>query len=204
MLHLTFKNTFSHILDLINNIPSFQSEYGSILRHLLLVKDYRFHMRKKIYSGLMVFYMEKVVTTLTEKNNILLTLHSLLENPPGDFTDNLREDIVKGFVKIFSNIRDEEKVSYKLIECINTYLLKDGPNLSCQSLEIHNAIQPVVSRCWLTTRDKGLKDALVLYARLQLNLVRGVTDGSLLVDQLLDVICRELDLSNSSIPNTSW
>ncbi|KAK8518220.1 hypothetical protein V6N13_027695 [Hibiscus sabdariffa] len=198
------KVLFSHILDVINNVPSFQSEYGSILRHLLLVKDYRFHMRKKIYSGLMVFYMEKVVTTLTEKNSILLTLHSLLENPPGDFTDNLREDIVKGFVKIFSNIRDEEKVSYKLIECINTYLLKDGPNLSCQSLEIHNVIQPIVSRCWLTTRDKSLKDALVLYARLQLNLVRGVIDGSLLVEQLLDVICKELDQSNLSIPGTSW
>lgn len=34
-----------------------------------------------------------------------MTLQSLLENPPGDFSDNLREDIVKGFVGIFSFIR---------------------------------------------------------------------------------------------------
>ncbi|KAB2013879.1 hypothetical protein ES319_D09G187000v1 [Gossypium barbadense] len=209
------KTLFSHILDVINNVPSFQSEYGIILRHLLLVKEYRFHMRKNIYSGLMVFYLEKVATTLTEKNNTqysqkeeifrsILALHSLLENPAGDFPDHLREDIVKGFVKIFSYIRDEGKVSRKLIECINTYLLKDGPNLSCQSLEIHNAVQQFVFRCWLMTHDKGLKDALVLYARLQLNLVRGVTEGSLLVEQLLDVISKELDQSNSSIPGTSW
>lgn len=60
--------------------------------------------------------MEKVETTLTEKSNTqcsqkeeifrsILTLQALLENPPGDFPDNLREDIVKGFVKIFSYIR---------------------------------------------------------------------------------------------------
>ena len=64
----------------------------------------------------MVLYMEKVETTLNEKNNSqysqkeeifrsILTLQSLLENPPGDFLDNLRENIVKGFVKIFSYIR---------------------------------------------------------------------------------------------------
>ncbi|XVF09293.1 hypothetical protein REPUB_Repub07fG0080200 [Reevesia pubescens] len=209
------RTLFSHILDVLNNVPSFQSEYGIILRHLLVVRDYRFHMRKNIYSGYMVFYMEKVETTLTEKNNTqysqkeeifrsILTLHSLLENPPGDFPNNLREDIVKGFVKIFSYIRDEGKVSRKLIECINTYLLKDGPNLSCHTFEIHNAIQQFVVRCWLTTHDKGLKDSLILYARLQLNLVRGVIDGSFLVEQVLDVICKELDQSNLSIPGTSW
>lgn len=35
----------------------------------------------------------------------ILTLHALLENPPGDFPHNLREDIVKRFVKIFCFIR---------------------------------------------------------------------------------------------------
>lgn len=68
------------------------------------------------WLGFIVFFMQKVEMTLTEKNNpqynqkeeifrSILTLHSLLENPPGDFSDNLREDIVKGFVKIFSYIR---------------------------------------------------------------------------------------------------
>lgn len=33
------------------------------------------------------------------------TLRSLLENPPGDFPDNLRDGVVKGFVTIFSYIR---------------------------------------------------------------------------------------------------
>lgn len=35
----------------------------------------------------------------------ILTLHSLLDNPPGDFPDVLREDIVNGFVGIFSYVR---------------------------------------------------------------------------------------------------
>lgn len=53
--------------------------------------------------------------------------------------------------------REEGKVSRKLIECINTYLLKDGPNLDCQNLEIHDAVQPFVFRCWVTTHDRILK-----------------------------------------------
>lgn len=53
--------------------------------------------------------------------------------------------------------RDEGKLSRKLIECVNTYLLKDGPNLGCQSLEIHDAVKQFVFRCWTTTHDRGLK-----------------------------------------------
>lgn len=34
-----------------------------------------------------------------------LTLQSLLENPPGDISDELREDMVKGFIGIFSHVR---------------------------------------------------------------------------------------------------
>ena len=34
--------------------------------------------------------------------------------------------------------RDEDKLSHKLIECINKFLLKDGPNLGCHAMEIHS------------------------------------------------------------------
>uniref|UniRef100_A0A2N9HF71 Telomere-length maintenance and DNA damage repair domain-containing protein n=1 Tax=Fagus sylvatica TaxID=28930 RepID=A0A2N9HF71_FAGSY len=209
------KSLSNHIWDVLSNVPSFQSEYGVILRHLLAVRDYRFHMRRRVYCNLVLLYMEKVETSLGGKNDgqynpkeevfrCILTLHSLLENPPGDFPDNFREDIIKGFVGIFSYIRDEGKISRKLIECVNTFLLKDGPNLGCQSLEIHNAVQQFVFRFWLTTHDRALKDALILYARLQLNLTRGGADAGSLVDQLLDVICKDLDQSNISSTGVPW
>ncbi|XP_059644264.1 serine/threonine-protein kinase ATM [Cornus florida] len=204
------KLLFNHMWDVIKDVPSFQSEYGIILRHIL--RDYRFHMRKRVYCSLVLLYMEKVETSLSGSSGsqsnpkeeifrCILTLHSLLENPPGDFPDNLREDIVKGFVGIFSYVRDEGKISRKLIECINTYLLRDGPNLDSHSLEIHDAVQQFVFRCWITTHDRGLKDALILYARLQLNLTRGATDGSALVEQLLDVVGKELDQINICCTN---
>ncbi|CAK7328910.1 unnamed protein product [Dovyalis caffra] len=206
------KTLFNHISDVLSNVPSFQSEYGIILRHLLAVRDYRFHLRNRIYcsefsafsldfeKGLVLLYIEKVVASLDANSSsqcnpkeevfrCILTLHSLLENPPGDFPVDVQEDIVKG---------EEGKVSRKLIECINTYLLKDGPNLGSQPLEIHNAVQQFVFRCWLATHDRGLKDALIFYARLQLNLLRGATDGSSLVQQLLDLVCKELDQSSLS------
>ncbi|KAK7281904.1 hypothetical protein RIF29_10269 [Crotalaria pallida] len=210
------KPLFSHVWDVLSNIPSFHSEYGIILRHLLAVRDYSFQMRKRIYCSLVCLYIEKVEVSLDGKNishciskeevfRYVLTLHSLLENPPGDYPDNLREDIVKGFVRICSFIREEGKVSRKLIECINTYLLNDGPNLGYQLLEIHNAMQQFVFCCWLTTHDRLLKDSLMFYAKIQLNLMRGATDRYLLVERLLDVVCKDLDLgsmSSTSMPRS--
>ncbi|KAI8543048.1 hypothetical protein RHMOL_Rhmol08G0188500 [Rhododendron molle] len=216
-LHLVSvaKLLFNHIWDVLKDVPSFQHEYGIILRHLLVVRDYRVHMRVRVYCSLVIFHIEKVRTNLSVKNSTqsnpkedvfrcILTLHSLLENPPGDFPSNLREDIVKGIVTIFSFVRDEGKLSRKLIECVNTYLLKDGPNLGCQSLEIHDAVKQFAFRCWTTTHDRGLKDALVLYARLQLNLTRGAADGSELAEHLLDVVGKELDQNSICSTNLAW
>lgn len=216
-LHLVSvaKLLFNHIWDVLKDVPSFQSEYGIILRHLLAVRDYRVHMRERVYCSLVILHIEKVQTNLGVKNSTqsnpkedlfrcVLTLHSLLENPPGDFPNNLREEIIKGIVRIFSFVRDEGKLSRKLIECVNTYLLKDGPNLGCQSLEIHDAVKQFVFRCWTTTHDRGLKDALILYARLQVNLTRGAADGSDLVEQLLDVVGKELDQNSICNTNLAW
>lgn len=35
----------------------------------------------------------------------ILTLHSLIENPPGDFPDDLREKVVEFFIEIFKSMR---------------------------------------------------------------------------------------------------
>ncbi|KAJ8771786.1 hypothetical protein K2173_026963 [Erythroxylum novogranatense] len=209
------KSLFSHIWDVLCNVPSFQPEYGIILRHLLTVRGYQFHLKNRIYSGLVLLYIERVETSLGGKSSsrcnqkeeafrCILTLHALLEHPPGDFPDDVREGIVKGFVQIFSFTRDEGKISRKLIECVNTYLLKDGPNLGYLSLEIHNAVRQFVFCWWLTTRDRGFKDLLIIYARLQLNLTRGAADGSSLVEQLLDVLCKELDQSSLTGVGVPW
>lgn len=142
------KLLFNHIWDVLKDVPSFQSEYGTILRHLLALRHYKFHMRKRVYGsefsfpyvyqcsrilscfwiyffviifiliwqGLVLLYMEKVEKSLSSDDSgqsntteeifrCIQTLQSLLENPPGDFPDNLQEDIVKGFVGIFSYVR---------------------------------------------------------------------------------------------------
>ncbi|KAH0892896.1 hypothetical protein HID58_055325, partial [Brassica napus] len=208
------KTIFTHIHDILSNTPSFHSEYGIILRHLLEIKEYRFQMRKRTYSNLVMLYIERAEAGFWEKNSgqhsqkeeafrCILTLQSLLENPPGDFSDDIRKEIVNGLIHIFSSARDEEKLSRKLIECVNSFLLKDGPNIGSLSLEIHNAVQQFVFRCWLTTHDKNLKEILAFYGRLQLNLTRGSSESSSLVEQLLNVVTSELDLGSSS-SSASW
>ncbi|XP_071734165.1 serine/threonine-protein kinase ATM [Rutidosis leptorrhynchoides] len=216
-LHLlsVAKLLFNHIWDILKEVPSFQSEYGIILRHLLAVKHLQFHLRKRVYSSLVLMYIGKVETSINERIGgqsnpkeevfrCILTLHSLLDSPPGDFPDDLREGITKGFVDIFSYLRDEGKVLRKLVECINTYLIRDGPNMGSRSLEIHDAVHQFLFRVWATTHDRGLKDALVLYARLQLKLVRGATDGSVLLEQLLDIVAKELDQVSTSTASLPW
>ncbi|KAF3511456.1 hypothetical protein F2Q69_00005633 [Brassica cretica] len=208
------KTIFTHVHDILSNTPSFHSEYGIILRHLLEIKEYRFQMRKRTYSNLVMLYIERAEAGFWEKNSgqhsqkeeafrCILTLQSLLENPPGDFSDDIRKEIVNGLIHIFSSARDEEKLSRKLIECVNSFLLKDGPNIGSLSLEIHNAVQQFVFRCWLTTHDKNLKEILAFYGRLQLNLTRGSSESSSLVEQLLNVVTSELDLGSSS-SSASW
>ncbi|XP_048590826.1 serine/threonine-protein kinase ATM isoform X1 [Brassica napus] len=208
------KTIFTHVHDILSNTPSFHSEYGIILRHLLEIKEYRFQMRKRTYSNLVMLYLERAEAGFWEKNSgqhsqkeeafrCILTLQSLLENPPGDFSDDIRKEIVNGLIHIFSSARDEEKLSRKLIECVNSFLLKDGPNIGSLSLEIHNAVQQFVFRCWLTTHDKNLKEILAFYGRLQLNLTRGSSESSSLLEQLLNVVTRELDLGSSS-SSASW
>ncbi|CAJ2672386.1 unnamed protein product [Trifolium pratense] len=127
---------FNHVWDVLSNVPRFQSEYGIILRHLLAVRDYSFQMRKCVYCSLVMLYIEKVEASLNGKNISHFTSKE------------------EGFVKICSFIREEGKISRKLVECINTYLLNDGPNLGFQLLEIHNAMQEFMFQCWLTTHDR--------------------------------------------------
>lgn len=67
-------------------------------------------------KDLMLLYLEKVEGSLVGKSDnhytpkeelfrCILTLHSLLENPPGDFPDSIRQEIVNGIAKIFSLVR---------------------------------------------------------------------------------------------------
>ncbi|XP_039143208.1 serine/threonine-protein kinase ATM-like [Dioscorea cayenensis subsp. rotundata] len=211
------KVLFSHILEVLKDAPIFQMEYNIILRHLLAVNEYRYQMRKRVYCSLVNLYMNKVVSSIgvkltaqsgskEESFRCVLMLHVLLENPPGDFPDNIREDLIDGFIGIFAHVRDEGKISRKLMDCVNTYLLKDGPNLGCRAKDIHAALQGFLFSFWLTTHDRGLKNSFILYARIQLKLGRSILDETELIGQLLDVISKELDhsssISSGAIPRT--
>ncbi|GJY79775.1 mitochondrial import inner membrane translocase subunit TIM22 [Tanacetum coccineum] len=91
-------------------------------------------------------YLEGCSKLLVGVFRCILTLQSLLDSPPGDFPDDLREGVTKSFIAIFSNLRDEGKVLRKLVECINAYLIRDGPNIGGQSLEIHDAVYQFLFR----------------------------------------------------------
>ncbi|KAF6991028.1 hypothetical protein CFC21_008158 [Triticum aestivum] len=209
------KQLFSHILEVIKDAPSFQLEYSPILRQLLTVKEYRYQMKPRTYSNLVVLYMKKVATgfdanfsnqasSKEESFRCTWTLHVLLENPPGDYPDTMREEVLNGFCAIFSHIRRQDgKLTSKLMECVNTFLLMDGPNLGDKSVEIHKAVQDFVLRSWLMTRDLRLKSLFITYAKIQLKLARAIPKV-LERKNLLGVIMDDLDQNVNTEAGLLW
>ncbi|XP_048550122.1 serine/threonine-protein kinase ATM-like [Triticum urartu] len=209
------KQLFSHILEVIKDAPSFQLEYSPILRQLLTVKEYRYQMKPRTYSNLVVLYMKKVATgfdanfsnqasSKEESFRCTWTLHVLLENPPGDYPDTMREEVLNGFCAIFSHIRREDgKLTSKLMECVNTFLLMDGPNLGDKSVEIHKAVQDFILRSWLMTRDLRLKSLFITYVKIQLKLARAIPKV-LERKNLLGVIMDDLDQNVNTEAGLLW
>lgn len=209
------KQLFSHILEVIKDAPSFQLEYSPILRQLLTVKEYRYQMKPRTYSNLVVLYMKKVATgfdanfsnqasSKEESFRCTWTLHVLLENPPGDYPDTMREEVLNGFCAIFSHIRREDgKLTSKLMECVNTFLLMDGPNLGDKSVEIHKAVQDFILCSWLMTRDLRLKSLFITYAKIQLKLARAIPKV-LERKNLLGVIMDDLDQNVNTEAGLLW
>ncbi|XBJ11536.1 hypothetical protein VPH35_016223 [Triticum aestivum] len=209
------KQLFSHILEVIKDAPSFQLEYSPILRQLLTVKEYRYQMKPRTYSNLVVLYMKKVATgfdanfsnqasSKEESFRCTWTLHVLLENPPGDYPDTMREEVLNGFCAIFSHIRRQDgKLTSKLMECVNTFLLMDGPNLGDKSVEIHKAVQDFILRSWLMTRDLRLKSLFITYAKIQLKLARAIPKV-LERKNLLGVIMDDLDQNVNTEAGLLW
>ncbi|GBG59952.1 hypothetical protein CBR_g286 [Chara braunii] len=200
------KSIFQHMYEIIRGVPIFGSDYGTVLRQLIAVSEYRLRMPKRIYGELLHLYTEKVLemvhtkSTRTEEGfRNALTMFTLLQNPPGDFPDSLRDETVDMFCQIFERLRDEGRIAEKLVAALNAFLLNQGLNLGDGVASIHASFRDFMVRAWLTTHDRKLKEGLVLYGRLQARL-RGVVllkdEGA--IEELLDLVEKELDLSGAS------
>lgn len=199
------KRLFQHILDMLQEVPAFSSDYSHILRELLPDVEYRMRMGKKIYNDLVILYLTKAKEIIHTRSfeaplakeeafRNTLTLLILLKNPPGDLAAHVKEDVVDGFCDIFAFNRDEDRITKKLVSSLNAFLLIDGLNLGDKVAKLHCSFRPFMVRTWLTTRDRDLKDELVLYARIQLKLQYILTlDEGIVVEELLGLVEKELD-----------
>ncbi|KAG0604904.1 hypothetical protein M758_9G018000 [Ceratodon purpureus] len=199
------KRLFQHILDMLQEVPVFSSDYSHILRELLPDVEYRLRMGRKIYNDFVSHYLAKAkeivhnrkfeaAVAKEESFRNTLTLLILLQNPPGDLAAHVKEDIVDGFCEIFAFNRDEDRITKKLVSSLNAFLVVDGLNLGEDVVKLHSSFRPFMVRTWLTSRDRDLKDELVLYARMQLKLqyIVALDDGSV-VEELVGLVEKELD-----------
>ncbi|KAL2608088.1 hypothetical protein R1flu_026661 [Riccia fluitans] len=205
------KRLFQHVLEILQRVPSYVSDYNNILCQLLHVFEYRMRMGKKIYADLVHFYLEKakeISRSITAEVSLAKeeafrncsTLHALLQHPPGDFPEVLLENVVNDFVNIFMYLGDDGRIAKKLLASLNSFLLINGLNIGSAAVNIHASMKTFMHRVWLTTRDRELKDGLVLYARIQMNL-RYILASSETeeISDLLELIERELDQSGVAL-----
>ncbi len=62
------------------------------------------------------------------------------------------------------------------MSALNTFLLGQGLDVSSRAAELHDAVHALLMRCWRTSRDAKLREALIAYMRIQL--VLGGISGS--------------------------
>ncbi len=66
--------------------------------------------------------------------------------------------------------RDESRISTAFFSALNTFLLAQGLDVSSRCTEIHDAVHALVLRCWRSSRDLKLREAMTAYMRIQLTL----------------------------------
>ena len=72
--------------------------------------------------------------------------------------------------------RDESRISTAFLSALNTFLLAQGLDVSSRCTEMHSALHALLLRCWRTSRDPKLREAMTAYLRIQLTL-GGLTDS---------------------------
>ncbi|CAM6085267.1 unnamed protein product [Calypogeia fissa] len=204
------KKLFQHVVHVIEQVPTFVPDYNNVLCQLLPVLDYRTRMSKKIYADLLHFYLEKAKdtqnitqeasSTREETFRNISTLLCVLQHPPGDLPEILLGDVTQDFVNIFSKLRDEGRIAKKLLAALNAFITGHGLNIGDAAGDIHTSLRPFLVRVWPTTRDRELKDGLILYVRAQLNLRYILSrDDSEEICILLDLVEKDLDQTGISM-----
>lgn len=67
-------------------------------------------------------------------------------------------------------------------------MLQHGLDVASMSLALQRVLHPFITRCWRSTRDAKLKDALVLLLRVQLKL--GAVQVILVTNHALKGACK--------------
>ena len=66
--------------------------------------------------------------------------------------------------------REDSRISTAFITALNSFLLRNGLDVSSRSSELQQALQPFVLRAWRSIRDHKLKDAFITCLSIQVKL----------------------------------
>ncbi|GAQ86367.1 Protein kinase ATM/Tel1 [Klebsormidium nitens] len=162
----------------------------------------RLQMGKKTFHNLVDFFMSKAIDLAhgrlprTEEGfRNIATLHMLLQHPPRDLPEEVRDDVFEGFTRMFPNLKDDGRYSEKMLAALNAFLLSDGLDLGDDAARQHAEVHTFMHSTWLNTTERRMKATLVAYARLQMQLqgFQLMEDETGALSDLVDLVSKDLD-----------
>ncbi|BDA48015.1 Serine-protein kinase ATM [Coccomyxa sp. Obi] len=202
---------FAHVKDVLNRAgpaSAIGADYSSVLRSNLLANaQYCSLVPASTFQELLSVYLGKLEDSPLDRSEdtyrTISMVHLLLQSFKGDMEPAFRADMIVFLCDIFPklhDLREDSRVSIAFVAAMNTFLLANGLDVSSKTAELHAAVHPFLMRSWRSARDARLREALVLYLRIQLLLggLEAPGDGHFLEE------VQELLTHSMQEPGFSW
>eukprot|EP00898_Chlorokybus_atmophyticus_P004026 jgi/Chlat1/4624/Chrsp3S05582 len=201
-LLLSARKLFRHAQVMLDKVPLFKTDYTSVLREFLLpVPEYCKAMTISCYSDLVRHFAQHMQDALqtnadtptasAETFRDADALVSLFEHAPFDLPLQDREELFLQFCEIAKLLRDNVRGASTVLTSINAFLLRYGLDIGTDAKKLYQDSQPFVEMAWRGARMPKLKESLVLYVSLQMQL-RGIMEVPGALEQLRGMVDMDL------------
>ncbi|KAL3152001.1 hypothetical protein ABBQ32_001121 [Trebouxia sp. C0010 RCD-2024] len=141
----------------------------ALRRFVQLADDDRRTELLDLYMGKLEEQLDRTEDTFRHMSSLLL----LLQQFPGDMEPLFQQDVVTFFsnqLPVINQLREDSRISTAFTTALNSFLFKNGLDVSSRSGELQQALQPFLLRAWRSSRDQKLKDAFITCLSIQVRL----------------------------------
>ena len=193
---------FTHVLYVLQTGDvNFVVDYVHVLRtNLLVAPEYCSRAKQSVFEGLIEYFASNLASyrgevingeKKEERYRGAAAFNLLLRNCPFDLSTNAVNGLFEVFKEIFRDMHEDGRTPAMLVSAMNSFLLKTSLDVSSRMTSLHESVVPYLS--WAlkgNARDKRLKEELIKYCHLHVNL-DVVSDGG--AEFLVELLARQID-----------